>query len=271
MLKKSIAPTTQLRPKSPRSNWARSTIYIQLLLTLNFALLTTQCGLDVEDPSPPSPPVWVQKSLPEEWPERGIDAHESGGIVLEWQPNLVEENVTSYLVYRAEYFHLEDSLGDFELHTTLISELEYIDMNTTVNSHYQYVIVAEDASENQSAPSDTLDYIRLGEVRSTLMFPNGLSTPLNSHRNLQWTYSYNIAMENYTMTILNSDNGLILRRELTPRNYIGSAEYFTVPDTILLTQNRIYKWRVDMGGRFVEGRETAGSESAWATFLYMGE
>ena len=245
-----------------------------LLLTINFSLLIfNSCGLDIEDSTPPSAPVWVQKSLPEDWPERGIDAHESGGIFLEWEPNPIEENVNSYLLHRAEYFEVEDSLGDFELLSTLLLESssasEYIDRSTTVNTRYHYVLIAEDGSENQSTPSDTLGYMRLGAMSSASMLPNGLSVPLDSDRKMQWIYSYNVAMENYTLTILSADNGLILRREITPGNYIGGREYFTVPDTIVLTSGSVYKWRVDMGGRYEEGRETAGSESPWATFLYI--
>ena len=148
------------------------------------------------------------------------------------------------------------------------SESEYIDRSTTVDTRYYYVLIAEDASENQSTPSDTLGYMRLGAVGLASMLPNGLLVPLDSDRNLQWIYYYDVAMENYTMTILSADNGLILRRELTPGNYIGVRERFTVPDTIILTSGSVYKWRVDMGGRYAEDREAAGSESLWATFLY---
>lgn len=186
----------------------------------------------------------------------------------EYLPNPIEDNVTHYLLHRAEYFALEDSLGDFKLLSTLRSAFVHIDRSTTVNTRYHYTLVARDGSENRSAPSDTLGYMRLAEVRSDLMLPNGLSVSLNSDRKLQWIYSYNVAMENYTITILDADNGLILRRELTPGNYIGSGEYFIVPDNIVLLSDCIYRWRVDMGGQYVEGCETAGSESDWATFLY---
>jgi len=263
--------------RDPRANFLPSTFRLStfgLLLTFNFSLIILQCGLDIEDPTPLSAPVWVQKSLPEEWPERGIDAHESGGIFLEWEPNPVEENITTYLLRRAEYFEFEDSLGDFEILSTLMPESssasEYIDRSTTVNTRYHYLLIAEDASENQSTPSDTLDYMRLGAISSASMQPNGFSVNLDSDRKFRWIYSLGAVVENYTITILSADNGLILRHELTPGNYIGDREYFTVPDTIVLRSGSIYKWRVDMGGRYAEDRETAGSESPWATFLYNG-
>ncbi len=241
-------------------------------LLIIFLLLTIQCGLDVEDSTPPSAPQWVEKSYPEEWPERGIDAHESGGIFLEWEPNPIEENVTSYLIHRAEYFEMEDSLGDFEILSTLMPESpsasEYIDRSTTVNTRYHYLLNAEDASENQSTPSDTLSYMRFSPIGDMLMLPNGLAMVLPQDRQVQWAYE-NVAMENYTLTILHVENNLILRRELTPGNYIGYTDYFTIPDEIVLLSGNVYKWRVDMGAQYVAGLETAGSESAWASFLYI--
>ena len=193
---------------------------------------------------------------------------------MEWEPNPIEENVTSYLLHRTEYFEYEDSLGDFELLSTLMLESssasEYIDRSATVNTRYHYMLIAEDGSENQSTPSDILSYMRLTAIHSASMLPNDSSVALAPDRKLHWSYNPAVAMENYTMTILSADNGLILRRELTPGNYIGSKEYFTVPDTIHSENNIIYKWRVDMGGRYVDGCETTGSESPWATFLYSG-
>jgi hypothetical protein len=278
LIKKSLLRLCAFSDKKREKRFSLSAsrpLTIGLVFTFNLSLLTIQsCGLDVEDSTLPSKPQWVPKSLPEEWPERGIDAHESGGIFLEWEPKPFDENVTSYLLYRAESFWLEDSLGDFALLETLMlesySDSEYIDRSTTVNTRYHYLLFAEDASGNISTPSDTLSYTRLSPINSSLMLPNGLLAPLDSDRELQWTYGYSVAMETYTMTILNADNELILRRELIPGNYIGGGEYYTVPDTIVLRSGNIYKWRVDMSGRYAEDCETAGSESPWATFLYSG-
>ena len=89
----------------------------RLLLSLIFFNFIS-CGLDIEDPTPPSTPVWVQKSLPEIWPERGIDAHESGGIFLEWEPN-PEDDIEAYSIFRAERFEEDDSLGKYELLTVI--------------------------------------------------------------------------------------------------------------------------------------------------------
>ena len=269
-----ITPTAITSPQSIETKWARMRYWLLPLLTLTLSLLTIQsCGLDIEDPNPPSPPVWVEKSFPEEWPERGIDAHESGGIFMEWEINPIGENVTSYLLRRAQYFELNDSLGDFQLLKTLVPEsssrLEYIDRESTTYTRYYYVLIAENYAGNQSLPSDTIGYMRFAAMNSALMHPNGLSVHLETDRKLQWAYNYHVAMENYTITIVAADSGFVLRRELTPGNFIGATEYFAIADTIDFLSGGIYKWRVDMGGQYAEGRETAGSESRWATFRYV--
>ena len=82
------------------------------LLVCGFSLLILNCGLDVEDPIPPSPPVWVEKSFPEEWPESGIDAHESGGIYLEWEPN-PEGDIVAYKIYRSVFDEIEGVQGEY--------------------------------------------------------------------------------------------------------------------------------------------------------------
>jgi hypothetical protein len=269
-----IVPSVMSNPKPIGTKWVRLRFWLLTLLTLNFAFLISACGLDVEDPTPPSPPKWVEKTLPEEWPERGIDAHESGGILLEWEPNRVEENIKSYLLYRAEFFAIEDSLGDFELLASItqasIYRTQYIDRNTTIDTRYHYVLIAENDSETQSVYSDTLNYMLLTAIWSESMTPNGLSVGLPPDRKLLWWYRYAVAMESYTITILSAENELVCRRELTPRNYTVGTEYFTLPDELVLTLGNTYKWRVDMGGSFTENRETAGCETQWATFLYSG-
>ena len=124
-------------------------LWLLALLTLNFALLISACGLDIEDPTPPSPPVWVQKSLPEEWPERGIDAHESGGIYLEWysQPEI---EIMAYHVFRATWYETLDSLGDYELLASLergsIGSTEFVDEEISILVRYFYKLKAENDS-----------------------------------------------------------------------------------------------------------------------------
>jgi hypothetical protein len=248
--------------------------WLGLLLIFHFSLLISACGLDIEDPTPPSPPVWVQKSLPEEWPERGIDAHETGGIYLEWEPN-PEENIAAYLIYRAQYFDYNDSLGDFallfKLSTGMATSLDYVDAECVPRIRYYYKIRAEDMANNESAFSNSAAYSLLPQISINLMVPNGISESLNQERILNWHYTNSIEMENYCLTVSTQYDDLIFRVVLTPMNYVSGWEFWQIPDSIFLPSNQSYKWRVDVGANYVNGLEALGSESQWATFSYSAE
>jgi hypothetical protein len=243
-------------------------------LLLSFSLLTIQsCGFDIEDPTPPSPPVWVQKSLPEEWPERGIDAHESGGIYLEWETN-AEENIVAYLIYRSEYFDEKDSLGEYALlariENSSLDALGYLDSHVSIISVYNYKLKAENTSENLSIFSDSLSYSLLLAISANRMFPNGLTDTLVDGNVLTWFYSSSIEMEDYCLTIIDQDEELVYRQVLSPISYIDRTESWQIPSFILLESNQIYKWRVDTNAKYIFGIETTGSESPWAPFIYLG-
>jgi hypothetical protein len=249
--------------------------WLLTLLTFNFAFLISACGLDIEDPTPPSPPVWVEKSLPEEWPERGIDAHESGGIYLEWELNPVSENITKYKIFRAQYFDLLDSLGDFRYLTSIprssILKAEYLDAGALPGLIYYYRLRAIDDSDIQSRFSDSVAYSSLLPVRQETMKPNGSNDLLGWERQLSWSYEYHIRMERYCITILDSDNNLIIRETSNPSSYVGGSQIWSISDAIIFNNGGQYKWRVDLEANIVDGYETAGAESPWSTFKYDGE
>jgi len=103
------------------------------------------------------------------------------------------------------------------------------------------------------------------------MVPNGLDETLGPNRELHWQYNYSEVMENYTITILNAEDNLVFRSEYIPTTYIyGGTEYFIIPDSINMIDEEIYKWRIDTQANYVSSIETAGSESSWASFLYLG-
>jgi len=248
--------------------------HLKVTTSIIIILLVTGCGLDVEDATPPEAPVWVPKSAPMVWPETGIDAHESGGIVLEWYGG--DEDVEKYRVYRAQDIQPADSLSDFQpidevLIETITDKYTYLDEITQEDVRYHYYLRARDHAENWSETSDTLDYLRLRAVSSSSMVPNGTDDTLVLSRFLKWGYSYLVAMEDYVLTILTMENDLIYRTQFTPSNYIGSRESFYLPDSVALESERTYQWRVDVHAKYVREFESSSGESPWATFTYMHE
>jgi hypothetical protein len=257
--------------KAPGQFWAPTKKWLTLFFIISSSLLILQCGLDVEDPTPPAPPTWIQKSLPEEWPERGIDAHESGGVYLEW--GMAEnDDVVAYSVYRAQYYDVYDSLGDYSRITQLESNespaTSYVDENITRDIIYYYKMKAEDLAGNQSHYSDSIYYSIQKKIGSNLMTPNGLAYELSTDRLLSWSNDYYNEVEDYCLTILTEDSELIIRTILQPTTYIDREERWVIPDSIILQSGQIYKWRIDTGGRYIDGYESSGSESSWATFLF---
>ena len=269
-----IQPRVDIYPKTIDTKWARMKYWLSIFFTFNFSLLIFHCGLDIEDPTPPSPPIWVQKSLPEEWPERGIDAHEEGGISLEWKAS-PEDDVIAYSIYRATYYDVNDSLGNFSILTHMeidaLYALTYIDKNVAKNIPYYYKICAVGSSGNKSDYSDSLSYTSLKIINPHSMVPNGQSVSLPQDRKLLWrNYCLN-EMEDYCITVLTQENELVTRTLLQPTDYFMGEEYFQIPAESILDSGGIYRWRVDVGAQYVDNRETSGSESSWATFLYAGD
>ena len=260
---------------SHRPICVRMKLVFQYFLAFHFSFFIFQsCGLDVEDPVPPSPPRWVQKSLPEEWPERGIDAHESGGIYLEWEPNL-EEEIVAYNIYRATWNEILNDYSNFKLLTRISLEsaksLEYIDTDTQAYILYSYIINSENDAQNMSEYSDSINYSLLPQISDWPMTPNNVLQALNTSRTLTWTFFYGIEMQDYCLTILDDRNNLISSVVFMPGNYEGGYEHWQIPLNIELDYGTVYYWRIDSGANYLDGRETTGSESAWASFIYMGE
>jgi len=243
-------------------------LVLPMLLTFNILFFILNCGLDIEDPASPSPPQWIPKSLPEEWPERGIDAHESSGIFLEWDAK-PEEDIIGYHIYRANWYELNDTIGEYDLLAKVdvesSLELNYIDREIHQLHRYYYKLKAEDVSQKLSVFSDSISYSILPPMNYSAMHPNGLTDTLRN-RTFSWDYAAFIALDDFCITILTESNELLLRRIVQPSNYVGRNEFWTIPSGIEMDSNIVYKWRIDTCAEYESGRETSGSESSWATF-----
>jgi len=245
--------------------------WFSLLLNIFFSVVAFSCGLDVEDPSSPAPPQWVPKSLPGEWPESGIDAHELRGVYLEWEAS-ADEDVEFYSIYRSARPQNINSYNEYlflvDVPIELEEKYEYLDMYVAPEVRYSYKMKAIDRAGNASIYSDSINYMLLPPIASEYMRPNGINHSLGSNREISWWYNYNMEMENYTITILSNTNILITRQNVTPMNYTGGREIWIIPDTIQLYPDNNYKWRIDTNAHFNQEYESSGSESEWGHFRY---
>ena len=235
----------------------------------------------MEDAFPPDFPVWVEKSEATTWPEKDIDATETGDILLQWILS-DEDDIAKYLIFRGV---LNDSSLEIDFEKIDIIDLnnpfespdQYLDESAVVNQRYYYYLLAEDSGENLSDPSDTLDYMLLPSVYPSVMIPSSLNDIVSATPDLTWSYNYGTAMEDYVITLLDYDSKeFIVRDWFQPGNYVGSGEDWTFTpywrvvngDSTwmeLLSMHR-YQWRIDQHADYEGNIEKTGSESAWAYF-----
>lgn len=174
--------------------------YLALILSTIFILA---CPDPVEDPDPPAPPIWVEKSQPESWIERGIDAESRNRIILMWYPNN-EADLAGYKIYRADT-KIENGFKErfrIELIQNVGADTIFYDDGVSKYVDYYYFIKAFDNAGNESDNSDTLTYQLLNSPR--LVFP--VDEKVSGRFTFQWmdlasnyTYSteYVIRMEYY--------------------------------------------------------------------------
>lgn len=233
-------------------------------------ILLMGCGFDLEDPDPPSRPQWMPKSVPEAWPEQGIDAHESGGILLEWME--VDDEIDGLKIFRAQQIAGSDSLTDFgevsDLQQAyLAQEGTYLDDTISDDVRYHYYLRSYNSAGNLSEPSDTISYLILPPVYS--LRPFSITDTLTHPVVLGWTYRYTTAMEDYVLTVLDSINQLVYRNRFNPSTYIEARDRHILPDSVLMESNSTYSWRVDVQGSYRLDLESSGGESGWAYFYYV--
>jgi hypothetical protein len=267
-----IKPTPRNNGESITPSWASMNFWFQVLIIFHISILIFQCGFDVEDPSPPLPPIWVEKSLPEEWPEWGIDAHESRGIYLAWKAN-TESDIIAYNIYRASVEEYDNTTGSYlllvHLNNKSFPEFNYVDHQVEFGRKYSYKLTAVDNGNTQSSFSDSVSYSIVHPIPFSTFSPNGLDRCLPVDRKLSWATPNTMNVENYCVTILTSSEEFVLRTQFLPGDYNSGIESWAIPASVVLQPDMVYKWRIDTGSEYYLDRETSGSESAWASFLYL--
>jgi len=117
-----------------------------------------------EDVKHPSPPIWAEKSRPEDLDERGIDAHNinliylnNNSIKLEWHPN-PEEDIWRYYLYRTDVVDEENKPIDFSIILTTENDTLFYDEVASHYIEYYYYLKAENFDGIKSVTSDTISY-----------------------------------------------------------------------------------------------------------------
>jgi hypothetical protein len=259
----------ELSHYSPLISSFRKTILALILFSIG------NCGIDVEDAEAPEAPLWVKKSAPIDWPERGIDAHEGGQIFLQWNASR-DEDVGEYLLYRS----LSDSKKDTLKHTALIANIEsnsmeiysYLDNEINELDYYAYWLIALNDAGNRSMNSDTLYYSVMPSIYYDTMIPNSLSLPVIPPIQFSWNPGYWVEMliQDFTITIIREDGVMIIRERFAPSNYVSHVETWVLPNTFDLEPS-LYHWRIDVASDYHGDVEAQGGESEWAAFRVPGE
>ncbi len=243
----------------------------QRLFILVTIFVIFSCGEDIEDKDPPAAPLWIEKTPPLTWPEQGIDAYSGMAIYLEWYPSL-DADVVEYRLFRSLYSTERDSLMSTEVIASIesiISEAySYVDNEVSESTYYAYWLNAFDDANNISPSSDTIFYSAMPSVMNSTMAPNSKVESLTPPIRFSWDQGYwvEMAIQDYVITILGSNEEMILRIRMGPSNYTGDGEIWMLPDSVQLPASQ-YKWRVDVAANYQNGLETQGGESAWAYFL----
>ena len=183
----------------------------------------------------------------------------------------MEENIFVYHLYRAARNDVANSISEYQ-EIAIIEKynspgIEYIDQDIHTNTRYFYKLQAEDESGNFSDSSATISYMVFSSAGFFRMEPNGLTDGFIENRTLKWWSSYTLGIEDYILTVLTTHNEILIRVRIQPTNYVSESEEWQIPYEVDLVFGEQYLWRIDMGARYENGVETAGSESPWASFL----
>ena len=176
-------------------------------------------------------------------------------------------------MFNTYFIFSDNSLGlfgsIFRLEDNSQSKITYVDTDVQSRVEYHYKLKSRDGSNSLSEFSNTISYKLLPGIWPSRMWPNGVRDTLGGDRKLHWLYAFNIEMEDYCLTIINENSLLITREIFTPSDYTGGLEFWRIPNDIVLEHESIYRWRIDIAAKYVNGLETEGSESPWAPFLYV--
>ena len=238
-------------------------IILGLLLTV-YLLGMTGCSQKSTpaDTTPPSPPVLLPSPADSSWDETGTDAiPQEDWIQLVWL-NRPEPDLKGYRIRRCTDEEMSTLLATKTLGSTDCDTV-YQDQSVEIGVRYYYQVTAFDQAGNESAASDTVDYMLIPKLaQENFTSPRGEieeREPVFS-----WT-STGEAMENYLRVydVLEERTVWVSpgQNPFATPHFVRYNEDGTAADSLLIPGHQ-YWWRVDRRGSELR----SGSESNWVSF-----
>ncbi len=253
---------------------------LTIMFIMTFFIGCSQERNDLRLPSP----RWVEKSLPTDLEERGIDAHNinlqnptQNSIKLMWYLDS-ENDIQQYKVFRSDV--TDEQNTPIEFSNVFISETDtfYIDETPNVYLNYFYYLTTRSFEGVESHPSDTITYQLLKKPLAVPTFESEFSTQLK----FQWiddqntshiTSYYLIKIENewgqgqWSCLFLNPNflnDGELVSFEY-PINGFGCIDHQGINE--LLNPGKYY-WKIKAlrlgnGITTSNDHDVAGAESNW--------
>lgn len=241
-----------------------SPIFLGLLLTAYLSALAGCSKKSTQtDTTPPGPPTLLPPPADSSWDETGTDAiPEEDWIQLVWLSR-PESDLRGYRIYRERPSYEILSLLATKALGSGDCDTVWEDQSVEIGARYNYQVSAFDQAGNESAKSDTVDYMLISKLTwEDLTSPRG---EIDERRpTFSWT-STGESMGNYLRVYdVLAERTVWVSPVQNPFSSPHSLVYNqdgTAADSLLIS-GREYWWRVDRQGSELR----SGSESNWVSF-----
>jgi hypothetical protein len=216
------------------------------------------------DTIPPGAPVLLPTPADSAWDETGTDAIPGEDwIQLVWlgQP---EPDLEGYRIYRWTPPHEIPTLLDTKTLGTGDNDTTYKDTSVQIGVRYHYQVTALDRTGNESAKSDTADYMLIPKLSpENLIEPRGPDVEerqptfswISTGESLQNHLRVYDVLEEQTVWVSSGHNPFSSPHAVLYNDDGTAAQSLLIP-------GREYWWRVDRQGSALR----SGSESNWVSF-----
>lgn len=265
---------------------------MKLWIKASFALIIGLIFMSCVDNPNISVPEFIEKSMPYELEETGIDAHYENAIYLEWEEPATREaeGILGYYLYRGTF---QDGEYSFDKVANVVRESigninpsdSYVDYTVNLDTTYYYYLRSYNDFGVSRETSDTA-YFQL-VYKANLYSPLGDVTDNKTRFYFSYGSTHIDDISYLYMRLFYNDNGAFRIKYFTKseRYDLSNGRFYVYLDNSnshvhVLTDNLSigddgkrylekgqYKWRVDAVSTEPDGvAETQGSESNWGYF-----